>query len=56
MNNYVKFISKPWGFVWIRRLNFKGAGSNRFRGGRSRERFKKNGKYSERIRKRNLRI
>lgn len=39
----------------LRRLNFKEAGSKRFRG-RSRERFNKNGKFNARIRKENLRL
>ena len=33
----------------IRRLNIKGAGSDRFRGGESVESFRKKGKFGERI-------
>lgn len=39
------------GFIWIlRRVTFKGAGSDRFRGEGTGERFRERGKYSESIR------
>ena len=51
MAHNLALVHRTQSFVWfLRGPTFQGAGSDRFRGGRSRERFREKRKFSVRIR------